>query len=427
MPRGVKDWLAGKTPVLAKQRHTRKDRRKDKANNGEGGRSRTADKAKQAGGHKAGSSATDGEAKTKDQKRRDQQHALDRRTAAGAAVDAPTSTAKVSLQQFPPGVEANVEDLRHDHEKHEAKPGAADHAHSAEEARPVAAGEAWLGVGAIDHSRGLGFDSIDLAAEPKNTVLEVGGGGGARQQAPSWSFAKSGVAAMAGGEEWGMLDDEIADDEEGIHLDGGWTVAPSLKVVFWVPRKAPTHPTVGIRWNRLLYLQRDVTLQGIDLKASTLRLTTHPHCISLAFTTGGHLEAKGTPPRPEPSDAMPGPIGEEAHPAAISHPIPTTTEPGRARGRGRGRGLSLQGRFRQAAGPDDISGPRFTAARGKPVRGDVEIGIGFVGEGRWDEVGERSGSAAVGPEEDDDDQEEGAGPVVPSESDDGASESDVGK
>ena len=228
MPSGVKDWLAGKTTALAKKRHNSKDKRKANADNSEGGRCLTT--GNRTSDRKMGLSLKDGEAKTKDQKRRDQQLALDRRAAAGAAADA-TITA-MSSEPLPPGVaEKKKEDLTQCFEAGsefaDDKAGAADQARRAGGAQPVAAGEAWLELMDPHHSnRGLGFDSIELAAEPKSVVLQAGdGGGGAHQQAPSWSFANSGVAAMADGEEWELLEDELGDDEKDARLDGEWMVS----------------------------------------------------------------------------------------------------------------------------------------------------------------------------------------------------------
>jgi len=216
MPRGVKDWLAGKNPALAKQRHNRKDKSrgkftKDEAGTGDGGGD--GGQTKQASGRQAGSSRKGGEAKTKDQKRGDQQRALDRRAAAAAGAaaaadddDATTSAARVSPQTSPSGAETKLVDG-----KYEAKVGAADgkagptgQARHAGGAKPVAAGEAWLRL-----------DSTSLTAEPKRVATD----GGARQQAPTWSLANSGMAATAEGADWEVLED-FPNSKGDVHFDG---------------------------------------------------------------------------------------------------------------------------------------------------------------------------------------------------------------
>lgn len=263
MPRGIKDWLAGKNP--ADVTWERRGRRRDKKPSGV--------RAKQVSGTMANHDdsgrtlrqaslpdARDGtDAGTKERKRRDRQRALDRRAAAtapfpddprgggGAAAAAVTAASSVSVPSDPlPGIDGicageskqTTEGLEDDDDGvAEGKGGTDTNSRATKQgqepiaagiARPVAAGNPWLALADIDYdSSGEGFDYysmsggesardlLEVVAEPKSTIS---GGGVNEEHLPSWSFASSGLAPMADGEEWKM-DDETDDDEED-HVDG---------------------------------------------------------------------------------------------------------------------------------------------------------------------------------------------------------------
>lgn len=256
MPSGIKDWLAGKNPADVRQRHLGRRRKKK----------RSGVRATQVSGAKTNHDvsgrtlrkaslpdAQDGKvAWTKERKTRGQQRALDRRAAATAPYpDArrgagAASSVSVPSEPLPSadGTRAGerkqtTEDLEDDDGVAEGKESAdansratnqgEDHI-AARKARSVAAGNPWLALadlnydssgGSADYSSMSGGEpalgSFQVVAEPKNTIS---GGGVNNDGTCSWSFANSGLAPMAGGDEWEMFESEETDDDEEGHVDG---------------------------------------------------------------------------------------------------------------------------------------------------------------------------------------------------------------
>ncbi|CAM9306733.1 unnamed protein product [Pylaiella littoralis] len=373
VPRGLKDWLAGKNPahVVRLRCKTKNDRSKANRNarggQSAGGNKGNADHEGKGGGGRARietashpSALHDRTETTKDLKRLEQQRALDRRhtTAAGAtAAGAAAGTTKSAASVLPgptqsPGVGGfhgrgggNVtmlaEDQTHDDAHAEARPkeagrdGEDQSGSSAGGAWSATAGRAWLKaidiVGTRDgndnsESRDkLPFHFLEGAAEPKNGTFGGDGGdgednGGAREQTPSWSFANSGVAAMADEAEWEVVDEEAEQHEEDVQVD---------------------------------------------------------------HNDGGHLEAKGFSPPGEPSNTRPGPT-DARRPAAVPHPTHgmAALVLGRGRrGRGRGRGGTLRGgASRRAPGLDEVGGPGLGSGRGQPVGGEGKSAEDYVAD-----------------------------------------------
>ncbi|CAM9306840.1 unnamed protein product [Pylaiella littoralis] len=369
IPRGLKDWLAGKNPAHAARmrRTTTNIVSKSNSNAREG----------QTAGENKGNADHEGKGTTK---------------STASVLPGPTPSPGVEGVRGRGGVNATMlaEDQTRDDANAEETPKAAGQDGEGQSdsstggAGPATAGHAWLNVVDIEHARSgddnsesrdkLPFNLLEGAAEPKDRSFGGGGGdgednGGAREQTPSWSFANSGVAAMADGAEWEMFDEDAHEHEEDVQVD---------------------------------------------------------------HDDGGHLEAKETSPPVEPSNTVPGPT-EALHPSAVPYPTHKMAALGLGRdrsagwrGRGRGRGGPVHGvMFRAALGPDEVGGPGFAAGRGKPVGGQAKVVEDFVvdddddddddddadgGEGEVD--GDSNGDGDGGSDTDDDENGEGEGAVA---------------
>ncbi|CAM9213606.1 unnamed protein product [Ectocarpus sp. 6 AP-2014] len=383
MSSGIKDWLAGKTNHDVSGRTLRKARLPD------------AQDGKVVG--------------TKETKRRDQQRALDRRAAATAPCpDARRGAGAASSVSVPsePLPSADVtragestqttEDLDDDDGVAEGKESAGADFRATNQgedhiatgiARPVAAGNPWLALADLNYDSSGGssdcssmsggeptFDLFEVAAEPKNTIS---GGGVNDDGTSSWSFANSGLAPMADGDEREMFESEETDyDEEG-HVDGG----------------------------------------HLEAKGTSPSSETH--------ADGVHPPA-ALPPTPATSGARHQP--QNHHQQHEEHARRFGAGRGWS-GHGRGHGTTVHVRF--AAGPDDIGGPGFGAGRGKrddaeTKAGETSVGNSEGGGSSLDEDDEGHGGSTSDGQEwgSGDEGEEEADYAASSMSEDAQSESD---